>query len=106
MQGKAAIWIDTSSVGAVTADPAKSKIASVAGFSVMPPGPKAHRAPVFASGVGVAAQSKKTGPAWYWVQWATASRCRRGKWRAATARRTRIVVRAAKKSTEAKLNPE
>jgi multiple sugar transport system substrate-binding protein len=71
MQGKAAIWIDTSSVGALTADPSKSRVASVAGFTTMTPGPKVHRAPVFASGVGIAAASKKQGPAWYWVQWAT-----------------------------------
>ena len=107
MQGKAAMWIDTSSVGALTADPAKSKMASSAGFAVMPPGPKVHRAPVFASGVGIAAASKKIGPAWYWVQWST------GK-----AMQTRQVAggygasgrsspfEAAKKSTEAKLNAE
>ena len=71
MQGKAAMWLDTSSVGAVTADAAKSKIASNAGFIVMMAGPKVHRAPVFASGVGIAAASKKIGPSWYWVQWAT-----------------------------------
>jgi multiple sugar transport system substrate-binding protein len=107
MQGKAAMWIDTSSVGALTADPAKSKMAASAGFVVMPPGPKVHRAPVFASGVGIAAASKKIGPSWFWVQWAT------GK-----AMQTRQVAggygasgrsspfEAARKSTEAKLNAE
>ncbi len=71
IQGRAASWLDTSTVGTMTADPAKSKIAANAGFAVMPPGPKAHRAPLFPSGVGVAAASKKIGPAWYWVQWAS-----------------------------------
>jgi multiple sugar transport system substrate-binding protein len=107
MQGKAAIWIDTSSVGAVTADAAKSKIASVAGFSVMPPGPKAHRAPVFASGVGVAAQSRKVGPAWYWVQWATGKQMQARQVAGGYGAGGRASsFEAAKKSTDAKLNPE
>jgi multiple sugar transport system substrate-binding protein len=107
MQGKAAIWIDTSSVGAVTADPAKSKIASVAGFSVMTPGPKAHRAPVFASGVGVAAQSKKIGPAWYWVQWATGKQMQARQVAGGFGAGGRASsFEAAKKSADAKLNPE
>jgi multiple sugar transport system substrate-binding protein len=71
MQGKSALWLDTATVGAPTADPAKSRMAEHAGFSVMPAGPKAHRAPVFASGVGIAAATKKVGPAWYWVQFVT-----------------------------------
>lgn len=107
MQGKAAIWIDTSSVGAVTADPAKSKIASVAGFTVMTPGPKAHRAPVFASGVGVAAQSKKIGPAWYWVQWATGKQMQARQVAGGYGAGGRASsFEAAKKSADAKLNPE
>ena len=71
MQGRAALWIDTSTVGAPAADATKSRIADKAGFAVMPRGPKVHRAPVFASGVGAAAVSKKIGPAWLWVQWAS-----------------------------------
>lgn len=71
MQGKAAMWIDTTTVGSVTADATKSKMASHAGFALMPAGPKAHRAPVFPSGMGVAAASPKQGPAWLYVQWAT-----------------------------------
>lgn len=71
MQGRAAMWLDTATVGAPVADPKKSRVAAQAGFAVMPPGPKVHRAPVFASGVGIAATSKKVGPTWYWVQWMT-----------------------------------
>ena len=71
MQGRAALWIDTSTVGAPAADPAKSKIADKVGFAAMPKGPKVHRAPVFPSGMAVAAGSSKQGPAWYYVQWAT-----------------------------------
>ena len=71
MQGRAAMWIDTSTVGATAADPTKSKIADKVGFIAMPKGPKVHRAPVFPSGVAVAAASAKQGPAWYYVQWAT-----------------------------------
>lgn len=71
MQGRAALWIDTATVGAPVADPKKSRVADKAGFAVMPAGPKAHRGPVFASGVGIAAVTKKVGPAWYWVQWAS-----------------------------------
>jgi multiple sugar transport system substrate-binding protein len=107
MQGKAAIWIDTSSVGAVTADPAKSKIASVAGFAVMTPGPKMHRAPVFASGVGIAAQSRKIGPAWYWVQWATGKQMQARQVAGGYGASGRASpFEAAKKSTGAKLNAE
>jgi multiple sugar transport system substrate-binding protein len=107
MQGKAAMWIDTSSVGAVTADPAKSKIASVAGFTVMPAGPKVHRAPVFASGVGIAAQSKKTGPAWYWVQWATGKQMQARQVAGGYGAGGRASsFEAARKSADAKLNPE
>ncbi len=71
MQGRAAMWIDTSTVGATAADPTKSKIADKVGFIAMPKGPKVHRAPVFPSGMAVAAGSAKQGPAWYYVQWAT-----------------------------------
>lgn len=71
MQGRAAMWIDTSTVGAPAADPAKSRVADKVGFAVMPAGPKIHRAPVFPSGMGVAAASSKQGPAWFYVQWAT-----------------------------------
>jgi multiple sugar transport system substrate-binding protein len=71
MQGRAAMWIDTSTVGATAADPTKSKIADKVGFIAMPKGPKVHRAPVFPSGMAVAAASAKQGPAWYYVQWAT-----------------------------------
>lgn len=71
MQGKAAMWIDTTTVGSVTADATKSKIAAHAGFALMPAGPKAHRAPVFPSGMGIAAASPRQGPAWLYVQWAT-----------------------------------
>lgn len=71
MQGRAAMWIDTSTVGATAADPTKSKIADKVGFIAMPKGPKVHRAPVFPSGMAVAAASAKQGAAWYYVQWAT-----------------------------------
>jgi multiple sugar transport system substrate-binding protein len=71
MQGRAAMWIDTSTVGATAADPTKSKIADKVGFIAMPKGPKVHRAPVVPSGMAVAAGSTKQGPAWYYVQWAT-----------------------------------
>lgn len=107
MQGKAAMWIDTSSVGALTADPAKSKMAGSAGFAVMTPGPKVQRAPVFASGVGIAAASKKIGPSWYWVQWATgkAMQTRQVAGGYGASGRT-SPFDAAKKSTDAKLNAE
>ncbi len=107
MQGKAAMWIDTSSVGAVTADPSKSRMASSAGFAVMTPGPKVHRAPVFASGVGITAATKKTGPAWYWVQWATGKAMQARQVAGGYGASGRAsAFEAAKKSTEAKLNAE
>lgn len=107
MQGKAAMWIDTSSVGALTADPTKSKMAANAGFVVMTPGPKAHRAPVFASGVGISAASKKIGPSWYWVQWATGKSMQARQVAGGYGASGRSSpFEAARKATDAKLNAE
>ncbi len=107
MQGKAALWLDTAAVGGVTADPAKSKMAAGAGFSVMPAGPKVHRAPVFSSGFGVAAASKKVGPAWYWVQWASGKVMQARQVASGTGSSGRLsAVPEAKKLPEAKFHPE
>jgi multiple sugar transport system substrate-binding protein len=101
------MWIDTSTVGSVTADPAKSKIASHAGFALMPAGPKVHRAPVFPSGIGIAAASKNQGPAWLYVQWATGktnqARQLTGGWGSGGRTSARAAV---DKSTDARLNKD
>ena len=73
----------------------------------MTPGPKVHRAPVFASGVGIAAASKKIGPAWYWVQWATGKSMQARQVAGGYGASGRSSpFDAARKSTEAKLNAE
>jgi multiple sugar transport system substrate-binding protein len=71
MLGRAAMYLDTTSVGQPVDDPARSKIAGKAGFAVMPAGPKAHYAPVFGDGFGVASTSKHKEAAWLYCQWAT-----------------------------------
>jgi multiple sugar transport system substrate-binding protein len=107
MQGKAALWLDTAAVGGATADPAKSKMAANAGFTVVPAGPKVHRAPTFSSGFGVAAASRKIGPAWYWVQWASGKTMQARQIASGTGSSGRIsATPAAKKLPEAKFNPD
>jgi multiple sugar transport system substrate-binding protein len=58
MLGRAAMYLDTTSVGQPVDDPTRSKIAVKAGFAVMPAGPKGHYAPVFGDGFGIASTSK------------------------------------------------
>jgi multiple sugar transport system substrate-binding protein len=71
VQGQAAMFLDTDTVGAAASDPEKSRIVDKVGYSVFPAGPKAHVAPMYADGIGIPAGSRKKGPAWYYVQWAT-----------------------------------
>jgi multiple sugar transport system substrate-binding protein len=71
MLGRAAMYLDTTSVGQPVDDPKRSKIAGKAGFAVMPAGPKAHFAPVFGDGFGIASTSSHKEAAWLYCQWAT-----------------------------------
>ena len=71
MAGRAAMYLDTTSVAQPVDDPTRSKIAGKAGYAVMPRGPVAQRAPVFGDGFGIAAASNRKEAAWLYVQWAT-----------------------------------
>ena len=71
IQGRAAMWIDGIGFSAPIIDPKLSKISNDAGFLPVPPGPKGQASDTFIDGLGIAAASKKKGPAWYYVQWAT-----------------------------------
>jgi multiple sugar transport system substrate-binding protein len=69
--GKAAMWLDGIGFAAPLEDPAKSKIVGKVGYGVMPAGPKQQASALFGDGQGISAFSKKKGPAWFYVQWAT-----------------------------------
>ena len=71
MMGRAAMFLDTESVGAPASDPTKSRIAAKVGYAMMPAGPKGRVAPMFGDGIGIAAASKNQGAAWLYCQWAT-----------------------------------
>jgi len=70
-QGKVGMWIDGVGWAPPLEDPTKSKIVGKVGYGVMPRGPKARKAAVYGDGIGVASTSKKKGPAWFYVQWAS-----------------------------------
>lgn len=71
MQGRAAMWLDGIGFATPLEDPTKSKVVGKVGYGITPPGPKAHHSAIFADGLGIAQMSKKKGPAWYYIQWAT-----------------------------------
>jgi len=74
IMGRSAMFLDTESVGAVASDPGRSRIAANVGYAMMPAGPKAHVAPMFGDGIGIAAASKVQGAAWLYCQWATSKK--------------------------------
>ena len=63
------MWLDSTAWARAMEDPKQSKIAGKVGYGVMPPGPKASASAIFAEGIGIAAASRKKGPAWYYLQW-------------------------------------
>jgi multiple sugar transport system substrate-binding protein len=71
LQGKAAMWLDGVGFAQPLEDPTKSRIVGKVGYGVMPPGPKAQVSALFGDGEGVSAYSKKKGPAWFYLQWAS-----------------------------------
>jgi multiple sugar transport system substrate-binding protein len=71
MLGRAAMFLDTTTVGQPVADPAKSRIAGKVGYALMPAGPKTRVAPMFGDGFGVTSASDKKEAAWLYCQWAT-----------------------------------
>jgi len=71
LQGKAAMWLDGIGFAQPLEDPTKSRIVGKVGYGVMPAGPKAQVSALFGDGEGISSFSKKKGPAWYYLQWAS-----------------------------------
>ena len=71
LQGKAAMWLDGIGFAQPLEDPTKSRIVGKVGYGVMPAGPKKRVSALFADGEGVSTYSKRKGPAWFYVQWAS-----------------------------------
>src|SRR5262249_18936572 len=71
LQGKAAMWLDGIGFAQPLEDPTKSRIVGKVGYGVIPAGPKAQISALFADGEGISTYSKKKGPAWYYIQWAS-----------------------------------
>src|SRR2546423_2337464 len=71
LQGKAAMWLDGIGFAQPLEDPTKSRIVGKVGYGVMPAGPKAQISALFADGEGISTYSKKKGPAWFYIQWAS-----------------------------------
>jgi multiple sugar transport system substrate-binding protein len=71
LQGKAAMWLDGVGFAQPVEDPAKSRVVGKVGYGVMPPGPTAQVSALFGDGEGISTYSKKKGPAWFYLQWAS-----------------------------------
>jgi multiple sugar transport system substrate-binding protein len=71
LQGKAAMWLDGIGFAAPLEDPTKSRIVGKVGYGVMPAGPKLQVSALFGDGAGISSFSRKKGPAWFYLQWAS-----------------------------------
>jgi multiple sugar transport system substrate-binding protein len=71
MLGRAAIYLDTSTIGTKVYDPSVSRIADSVGYAVFPAGPAVRRAPTFGDGLGIVPGSPRKTAAWLFLQWAT-----------------------------------
>jgi multiple sugar transport system substrate-binding protein len=71
LQGKAAMWLDGIGFAQPLEDPTKSRIVGKVGYGVVPAGPKAQVSALFGDGQGISTFSKKKGPAWFYLQWAS-----------------------------------
>jgi len=71
LQGKAAMWLDGIGFAQPLEDPTKSRIVGKVGYGVMPAGPKQRVSALFADGEGISTYSKRKGPAWFYLQWAS-----------------------------------
>ncbi|RDJ26689.1 sugar ABC transporter substrate-binding protein [Bosea caraganae] len=71
MQGRAAMWLDGIGFATPLEDPSKSRIVGKVGYGIMPPGPKAHYAGMFADGIGISRGSQKKQAAWLYIQFMT-----------------------------------
>ena len=71
LQGKAAMWLDGIGFAQPLEDPTKSRVVGKVGYGVMPPGPKQQASALFGDGEGISTFSKKKGPSWFYLQWAS-----------------------------------
>ncbi len=71
LQGKAAMWLDGIGFAQPIEDPTKSRVVGKVGYGVMPPGPKKQVSALFGDGQGIQPFSKKKGPSWFYLQWAS-----------------------------------
>ncbi len=71
LQGKAAMWLDGIGFAQPLEDPTKSRVVGKVGYGVMPAGPKKQVSALFGDGEGITAYSKRKGPAWFYLQWAS-----------------------------------
>lgn len=71
MQGRAAMWIDGIGFAAPLEDANRSRVAGRVGYAVVPRGPANHHCALFGGGYGIPEASRRRGPAWLFVQWAT-----------------------------------
>ena len=71
VQGKAAMWLDGIGFAQPLEDPTKSRIVGKVGYGVMPAGPKQQASALFGDGEGISTFSKKKGPSWFYLQWAS-----------------------------------
>jgi multiple sugar transport system substrate-binding protein len=74
MQGRAAMWLDGIGFAVPVEDKTKSRVAGRVQYVMQPKGPKAQHSGSFADGMGVSAFTKKQGPAYFYVQWATSKK--------------------------------
>jgi len=71
LQGKAAMWLDGIGFAQPLEDPSKSRVVGKVGYGVMPAGPKQQVSALFGDGEGISTFSKKKGPSWFYLQWAS-----------------------------------
>ncbi|UFN46920.1 sugar ABC transporter substrate-binding protein [Roseomonas sp. OT10] len=71
MQGRAAFWIDGCGFAAPLEDRTRSRVVGKVGYGVMPRGPGAHHCVMTQTAFGIAETSRKKGPAWLYLQWAS-----------------------------------
>ncbi|HTX53941.1 MAG TPA: sugar ABC transporter substrate-binding protein [Candidatus Baltobacteraceae bacterium] len=71
MQGQAAMYLDAIGFGAQFEDKEKSQIAGKVGYMAPPAGPAGRFSTLSTNAVGVSALSKRQGPAYFFIQWAT-----------------------------------
>src|SRR5256712_11998444 len=106
LQGKAAMWLDGIGFAQPLEDPTKSRIVGKVGYGVMPAGPKQQVSALFADGEGISTYSKKKGPAWFYIQWASNKANQTRMLQAAAGAAGRTAAYAAAQASSAFQSPE